>query len=262
MICHSDALLLSCESRGVNGTMERHTGACNSHCDAGRFQGPTDYAPRSERIQMSCRTQMVNHDRLLVRISLHRKEKKSLGGRGSFTMTLAWCHVHSAAGHGLETATASGFFGTLRLRCLGQVVIDEGECKRNCDAGVTLVREGLMMSYEALEHNAFSTEKPCPANQQYVGSIRFKCVDSLVSLHSGVCFKHCGNGQIQGATFNNLQHDSWTCCFQLLRTLLGCKAVIDRSIAWLSKEMLELRLHSPFICPLVHQRHLTCQGRL
>ena len=42
---------------GVNGTMERDTGACHAHCSAGRFRGPTDYA--------------INHEELLGTIDTH-----------------------------------------------------------------------------------------------------------------------------------------------------------------------------------------------
>lgn len=135
------------------------------------------------------------------------------------------CHAHCSAGRFRgptdyainheeilynETSLVScpiGFLGTLRLRCLGTVVIDSGECMRNCIDGVFRVRDGILMNYQAMEHNQLSNEMICPRG--YVGSIRLSCFDGNVGLHSGKCFEHCGSGQVQGASYNDLNHEDY-----------------------------------------------------
>ncbi|CAK9015044.1 unnamed protein product [Durusdinium trenchii] len=155
---------------GVNGTMERDTGACHAHCSAGRFRGPTDYA--------------INHEELLGTIDTH--------GCAALRGT-AWLkpvrlgHPSFQDGY-TRLDKMPGFLGTLRLRCLGTVVIDSGECMRNCIDGVFRVRDGILMNYQAMEHNQLSNEmtlrgRICPRG--YVGSIRLSCFDGNVGLHSG-----------------------------------------------------------------------------
>lgn len=146
----------------LNGTMERHEGACNGHCLAGRFRGPTGY--------------VLNHEEILYNET-----------------SLVSCPI--------------GYLGTLVLRCLGQPVIDSGECMRNCDAGATLVREGIVMNNKAMDHDSLSNEMKCPLG--YAGSIRLKCFDSLVTVHSGACYAHCGSGAVQGAQYAGLNHEDY-----------------------------------------------------
>ncbi|CAJ1392478.1 unnamed protein product [Effrenium voratum] len=135
-----------------DGSIKVHSGACNSHCAAGLFQGPSGYFVSHLEIQ-------YNETRLL------------------------------------------------RLRCLGTVVIEEGECPRNCLEGAMLVRSGVIMPHTSMEHGEVSNERKCPVN--FVGSIRLRCSDSVVSVASGQCYEHCGYGQVQGAEYRNLEHEAY-----------------------------------------------------
>lgn len=146
----------------VNGTMERHDGACNGHCLAGRYRGDTGY--------------VVNHEEILYNET-----------------SLVSCPI--------------GYFGSLVLRCLGSPIIESGECMRNCQSGATLVREGIVMNNQDMDHNTLSNEMKCPRG--YAGSIRLQCFDSLVTVHSGQCFMHCGGGQVQGAQYQGLNHEDY-----------------------------------------------------
>mmetsp|Transcript_50847 Transcript_50847/g.91400 ORF Transcript_50847/g.91400 Transcript_50847/m.91400 type:complete len:1384 (+) Transcript_50847:47-4198(+) len=152
----------------VDGTMEVYEGACNSHCAADRFTGPSGYEVQYGDI-------------------LHN---------GS-----TW------------VSCPSGYVGNIMLRCDGGLVtIQEGSCPRNCQSGKVYVRDGVTLSFDQMKHGELSKSKKCP--NAYTGSIVLICDDSEVKVESGVCLKHCGNGNAQGATYRTLEHEdlvSLTC---------------------------------------------------
>lgn len=84
--------------------------------------------------------------------------------------------------------------------------IAQGQCSRDCVTGSQYVRPGVVMKYKAMQHGEISRDWRCP--NAYIGMVRVRCDDSMVSIYSGECMKHCASGEIEGALYRALKHDS------------------------------------------------------
>eukprot|EP00930_Biecheleria_cincta_P039078 TRINITY_DN26884_c0_g1_i1.p1 TRINITY_DN26884_c0_g1~~TRINITY_DN26884_c0_g1_i1.p1 ORF type:complete len:1376 (-),score=103.66 TRINITY_DN26884_c0_g1_i1:40-4167(-) len=101
----------------------------------------------------------------------------------------------------------SGFAGDILLQCWGgQIRIAQGQCSRDCVSGSQFVRNGVVMKYQAMQHGEISRDWRCP--NAFIGMVRVRCDDSVVSIYSGECLKHCSSGTIEGALYRSLMHDS------------------------------------------------------
>ncbi|CAE8647608.1 unnamed protein product [Polarella glacialis] len=87
------------------------------------------------------------------------------------------------------------------------------------------------MAHGPMDHGTQTANMLC--DDGYIGSIRLKCDDSTVSVASGVCFEHCGNGTTQGAPYINLRNDqmSQLICPEAGAVRVLCKDGVVEAIA-------------------------------
>eukprot|EP00931_Biecheleriopsis_adriatica_P115458 TRINITY_DN91243_c0_g1_i1.p1 TRINITY_DN91243_c0_g1~~TRINITY_DN91243_c0_g1_i1.p1 ORF type:complete len:1344 (+),score=210.68 TRINITY_DN91243_c0_g1_i1:99-4130(+) len=198
----------------VDGSIEVQEGACNSHCDADRFIGPSgwmvEYLPilHNDTQWQRCPIGFVGNVQLrcdagVVSIAQGACPRNCLAGskfvRDGVTMK------HKALAHGEMTndmRCPNAYEGMIRMQCDdSHVSVVSGECLKHCGPGTI---QGAQ--YRNLLHDT-EVSVVCPE----VGSISIRCWDGGTTILSGACLYGCKKDQIPDVhgvpiAFSNFPH--------------------------------------------------------
>jgi len=195
----------------VDGDMEVYEGACNSHCPADYFQGPS-YEVQYEDILhnstqwVSCPTGYVGN--LLLQcdggdVTIQQGSCPRNCQTGQLYIRDGVAMRYEAMQHGeisKEKKCPNAYTGTIAMICDDSVVkLHSGECLKHCGNG-----QAQGATYRNLMHAA-GEDILCPE----VGQVRVTCFDGAVTILSGACLYGCKKGEMYDVNGITVAHDDF-----------------------------------------------------